>query len=282
MRWCPSATRAASRSATTVLCRKLLLCGRNAERVAAVARAHNIADWTTDLDAALADPAYAIFFDAAATQQRVGVLEKAIAAGKHIYSEKPVAPTVAQGLALLQQIKARGLKHGAVEDKVHLPGLQKLARADAKRRARPRRRLPARIRLVGVRRHRPAVPAAELELSRRRRRPDARYVSALALRDRSHRRPHRARLVRSVDRDARAHRRTGRALSRRGRRFRRHAGRARERRLRHDPELVGDARAPRRPVHLAGRRHKGLRDCDAASLPRAVHGPYSDDQGLSA
>jgi predicted dehydrogenase len=107
---------------------KLILCGRNAERLAAIARAHNIADWTTDIDSALADPACAIFFDAAATQQRVGVLEKAIAAGKHIYSEKPVAPTVAQGLALLQQIKARGLKHAAVEDKVYLPGLQKLAR----------------------------------------------------------------------------------------------------------------------------------------------------------
>jgi predicted dehydrogenase len=107
---------------------RMMLCGRNAERVAAVARAHNIADWTTDLDAAIANPAYVIFFDAAATQQRVGVLQNAIAAGKHIYSEKPVAPTVAQGLELLRQIKARGLKHGAVEDKVYLPGVQKLAR----------------------------------------------------------------------------------------------------------------------------------------------------------
>jgi predicted dehydrogenase len=107
---------------------KLLLCGRDRERVAAIARSHNIADWTTDLDAALANPAYSIFFDAAATQQRVSVLDKAIAAGKHIYSEKPVAPTVAQGLALLRQIKIRGLKAGAVEDKVYLPGLQKLAR----------------------------------------------------------------------------------------------------------------------------------------------------------
>jgi predicted dehydrogenase len=107
---------------------RLLLVGRDAGRLAAVARAHKLEDWTTDLDAALADPAYAIFFDAAATQQRVSVLQKAIAAGKHIYSEKPVAPTAAQGLALLQQANARGLKHGAVEDKVHLPGLQKLAR----------------------------------------------------------------------------------------------------------------------------------------------------------
>ena len=106
---------------------RLLLAGRNAERLAAVATTHAVADWTTDLDAALSDPAYAIFFDAAATHQRAGVLAKAIAAGKHIYSEKPVAPTVAEGLALLQQAQMRGLKHGAVEDKIHLPGLQKLA-----------------------------------------------------------------------------------------------------------------------------------------------------------
>jgi predicted dehydrogenase len=105
----------------------LLLVGRDADRLAAMARAHNIADWTTDLDAALADPAYAIFFDAAATQQRVAVLERALAAGKHVYSEKPVAPTATQGLALLQVARKRGLKHGAVEDKVYLPGLQKLA-----------------------------------------------------------------------------------------------------------------------------------------------------------
>jgi predicted dehydrogenase len=107
---------------------RLLLAGRNAERLAAVARTHGITDWTTDLDTALADPGYTIFFDAAATQQRVGVLQKAITAGKHIYSEKPIAPTVAQGLELLRLAEARGLRHGAVEDKIHLPGLQKLAR----------------------------------------------------------------------------------------------------------------------------------------------------------
>jgi predicted dehydrogenase len=105
----------------------LLLVGRDADRLAAIARAHNIADWTTDLAAALADPAYAIFFDAAATQQRVAVLERALAAGKHVYSEKPVAPTATQGLALLHEARKRALKHGAVEDKVYLPGLQKLA-----------------------------------------------------------------------------------------------------------------------------------------------------------
>jgi predicted dehydrogenase len=106
---------------------RLLLAGRDATRLAAVARACNGAAWTTDFAAALANPDYAIFFDAAATQQRVAVLERAIAAGKHVYSEKPVAPTAAQGLALLDAARERGLKHGAVEDKVHLPGLAKLA-----------------------------------------------------------------------------------------------------------------------------------------------------------
>jgi predicted dehydrogenase len=106
---------------------RLLLVGRDADRLAAVARMHGIVDWSTDLDGALSDPAYALFFDAAATQQRLAVLEKAIVAGKHVYSEKPVAPTAAQGAALLEGAQRHGLKHGAVEDKVHLPGLQKLA-----------------------------------------------------------------------------------------------------------------------------------------------------------
>ena len=61
------------------------------------------------------------------------MLEKAIAAGKHIYSEKPVALSVEQGLALLHAMNARGLKHGAVEDKLGLPGLQKLSRLAASR-----------------------------------------------------------------------------------------------------------------------------------------------------
>src|SRR6266566_3900967 len=106
---------------------RLLLMGRDAERLAAVARTHKVADWTTDLDAALADPAYAIFFDAAATQARVAVLEKALAAGKHVYCEKPLAPSATQGLGLLREARRRGVKHGVVEDKIHLPGLQKLA-----------------------------------------------------------------------------------------------------------------------------------------------------------
>jgi len=105
---------------------RLLLAGRDEGRLTALARSNGIDRWTTDLDAALSDPSYSVFFDAAATVQRVPTLTKAIAAGKHIYSEKPVALSVSEGLSLLAAARARNLKHGAVEDKIFLPGLQKL------------------------------------------------------------------------------------------------------------------------------------------------------------
>ena len=105
---------------------RLLLVGRDEGRVAALARAHNIADWTTDIDAALASRDHAIFFDAAATGQRVATVERAIAAGKHVYCEKPLAPTLAEANALFHRARERGLRHGVVEDKIYLPGLRKL------------------------------------------------------------------------------------------------------------------------------------------------------------
>jgi predicted dehydrogenase len=103
----------------------LMLVGRDAGRVEAAAKKYN-AQWTTDLDKALADPDYPVFFDAAATHQREAMLERAIAAGKHVYSEKPVALSIERGEALLRAAQTRGIKHGAVEDKLGLPGLQKL------------------------------------------------------------------------------------------------------------------------------------------------------------
>jgi predicted dehydrogenase len=106
---------------------RVLLVGRDADRLGALAREHRVEGFSTDLDAALSDPAYEVVFDAAVTHQRQATLAKAIAAGKHIYSEKPVAETVAAARALLAAMNARGLKHAAVEDKQYLPGLRKLA-----------------------------------------------------------------------------------------------------------------------------------------------------------
>src|SRR5262249_60354798 len=59
---------------------RLLLVGRDAERLAAVAQTYGVGDWTTDLDAALAKPEFPIFFDAAATGQRAAAPTRPIPA----------------------------------------------------------------------------------------------------------------------------------------------------------------------------------------------------------
>jgi len=106
-----------------------ILVGRNGAKLEALAKKHGIARWTTDIDAALADPKDTLFFDAATTDLRAGLLNRAIDAGKHIYCEKPVASNLNDAVALARHAKAAGIKHGVVQDKLFLPGLRKLKMA---------------------------------------------------------------------------------------------------------------------------------------------------------
>jgi predicted dehydrogenase len=103
-----------------------VLVGRNADKLAEIARRHDIPRHTTDLKAALANPDDTIFFDAGSTQLRVELLERAIGAGKHVYCEKPISETLEEALRVARLAKARGVKHGVVQDKLFLPGLRKL------------------------------------------------------------------------------------------------------------------------------------------------------------
>ncbi len=103
-----------------------ILVGRDAAKVGALARAHGLERWTTDLDAALENKDDELFFDAASTQLRAGLLTRAIDAGKHIYCEKPIADDLAKAVAVAKKAKAAGIKHGVVQDKLFLPGLLKL------------------------------------------------------------------------------------------------------------------------------------------------------------
>jgi predicted dehydrogenase len=104
-----------------------ILVGRNAEKLAALAQAHGIERWTTDLDAALTNSSDTVFFDAGTTLMRPRLLAAAIRAGKHIYCEKPIATTLAEALEIHRLARGAGIKHGVVQDKLFLPGLQKLA-----------------------------------------------------------------------------------------------------------------------------------------------------------
>ncbi|AQZ60302.1 GLUCOSE-FRUCTOSE OXIDOREDUCTASE [[Actinomadura] parvosata subsp. kistnae] len=107
---------------------KPVLVGRNADKLADIAAKHDISDFTTDLDAALAADDNLIYFDAQVTSARVKAVLKAIEAGKHIYAEKPTAESTQEAVALAEAATAKGVKNGVVQDKLFLPGLLKLKR----------------------------------------------------------------------------------------------------------------------------------------------------------
>jgi len=105
-----------------------ILVGRNDARLAQIAREHQIERWTTDLPKALADSGDAIYFDAQTTSLRAAAVETAIAAGKHVYCEKPLAETSGDALRLAALAKSAGVRNGVVQDKLFLPGMLKLKR----------------------------------------------------------------------------------------------------------------------------------------------------------
>jgi predicted dehydrogenase len=103
-----------------------LLVGRNAAKLEAISKECGGLPFCTDLDQALADKSCAIYFDAQTTDRRAVAVRKAIAAGKHIYCEKPIAESVVVALELYNLARAAGVKHGVVQDKLWLPGILKL------------------------------------------------------------------------------------------------------------------------------------------------------------
>src|SRR5476651_1845285 len=104
---------------------ELMLVGRDAAKVSALAAAHGNQRWTTNLAEALAGPEK-VFMDCAATGGRPARVRQAIAAGKHIHIEKPTAPTVDEAMELARLADKAGVKSGVIQDKLFLPGYAKL------------------------------------------------------------------------------------------------------------------------------------------------------------
>lgn len=105
-----------------------ILIGRNEAKIKELADLHGVEHWTTDLDGAINDPSVDIVFDASMTSLRAETLKKAMAAGKHVYTEKPTAETLAEAIELAQIAQDAGVTAGVVHDKLYLPGLVKLRR----------------------------------------------------------------------------------------------------------------------------------------------------------
>jgi predicted dehydrogenase len=105
-----------------------VLVGRNEARLREIAERHGLRRWSTSLDEVLADPEIEVYFDTQVTSARVASLSQAIAAGKHVYTEKPVADSLDGATALARAAREAGVINGVVQDKLFLPGVIKLRR----------------------------------------------------------------------------------------------------------------------------------------------------------
>ncbi|MCX5394348.1 Gfo/Idh/MocA family oxidoreductase [Streptomyces sp. NPDC006482] len=112
----------------TVIWPEPILVGRSDRKLKELADRHGLEHWTTDLDEALAHPLAQIYFDAQVTPAREKAIRTAIAAGKHVYTEKPTAESLDAALELARLAREAGVCNGAVQDKLFLPGLLKLKR----------------------------------------------------------------------------------------------------------------------------------------------------------
>ncbi len=103
-----------------------VLVGRNPDKLKKISEEYGVKDWTASLDEALEREDCEIYFDSQTTGLRVGAVKKAIAAGKHIYCEKPTALNTEDAVELYRLAREAGVKQGVVQDKLWLPGLLKL------------------------------------------------------------------------------------------------------------------------------------------------------------
>jgi len=103
-----------------------VLLGRNPAKLETLSKEHGDLPYSTDMDALLEEDRYEVYFDAQTTIRRFDAVRQAIAAGKHIYCEKPTATSAKDAMELYRSAEKAGVKHGVVQDKLWLPGLIKL------------------------------------------------------------------------------------------------------------------------------------------------------------
>jgi len=106
---------------------QMLACA-DLNEAAAQAKAASYGLSAMSVAALLADPRIGIVLNLTTPRHHVPVGLQAIAAGKHVYAEKPLGVALADGLALLQAATAAGLRVGSAPD-TFLGGVHQAARA---------------------------------------------------------------------------------------------------------------------------------------------------------
>lgn len=105
-----------------------VLVGRDENKLQKLCALSGIKKVNTNLDEVLADANNIIYFDAQTTGRRAEAVTKAVAAGKHIYCEKPIAADLNEAMELYKLCESAGVKNGVVQDKLWLPGIIKIKR----------------------------------------------------------------------------------------------------------------------------------------------------------
>jgi predicted dehydrogenase len=105
-----------------------ILVGRDKQKLEALCKLTGFTKMSVDLPETLKDPDYSVYFDAQITGRRTEAIRLAVAAGKHIYCEKPIAVNTQTAMELYNLCLKAGVKNGVVQDKLWLPGIIKLKR----------------------------------------------------------------------------------------------------------------------------------------------------------
>jgi predicted dehydrogenase len=111
--------------------RVVILGDLDQARAQAQAEKHGVAEWGSSEDV-LTHPEVEIIVNLTIPAVHALVASQAIAAGKHVWTEKPISIDRASGLALLEQAASAGLLVGVAPDTVLGPGVQTARRAIAR------------------------------------------------------------------------------------------------------------------------------------------------------
>lgn len=104
------------------------LCDRKPERAKARAQQFDIADHYPNIDAMLAGVPFDFLIDTTDMQEHEGINRRALQAGKHVWSEKPIANTLAAAQELLRLARAKSVRLWGAPITVQSPQFAFMAR----------------------------------------------------------------------------------------------------------------------------------------------------------
>ncbi len=100
------------------------LCDLERDRAESAAQKYGVKKVYSDMYELFSDPEVDIVLNITRPREHYFVTKQALLAGKHVYSEKPLAETFGQGLELVALARERGLRLGGAPDTFMGAGLQ--------------------------------------------------------------------------------------------------------------------------------------------------------------